>query len=123
MTPAQKIIYDLVLKFWADNKYSPSYRELAKATGKSATHVYRTVKRLANLGPLHVVKGRSRGIYPIHEWRALTGPGDHNELYNELMKENRRMRLALEEISAVAEHSESGEFYVMLAEGGLLTES
>tara|TARA_R110000751_G_scaffold101852_2_gene196187 strand:+ start:126 stop:485 length:360 start_codon:yes stop_codon:yes gene_type:complete len=118
MTPAQKIIYDLVLKFWADNKYSPSYRELAKETGKSVTHVYRTVKRLANLGPLHVVKGRSRAIYPMHEWRALTGPGD----YNELIKENRRMRLALEEISAVAEHSESGEFYVMLAEGGLLAE-
>jgi len=119
MTPTQKTIHDLVLKFWAANKYSPSYRELAKETGKSATHAHRAVKRLANLGLLHVVGGRSRAIYPIHEWRALTGPGD----YNELMKENRRMRLALEEISAVAEHSESGEFYVMLAEGGLLAES
>ena len=68
--------------------------------------------------------GRTINIVPLTgNWRALTGPGDHNELYNELMKENRRMRLALEEISAVAEHSESGEFYVMLAEGGLLTES
>ena len=119
MTPAQKPIHDLVLKFWETNKYSPSYRELAEETGKSATHIHRTVRRLANIGLLHVVKGRSRGIYPVHEWRALTGPGD----YNELMKENRRMRRALEEISAVAECSKGGEFYVMIAEGGLLDES
>jgi SOS-response transcriptional repressor LexA len=114
MTPVQRNVYDLILAFWVTHKYSPTYRELSAGTGMSATHAYRNVKRLAGRGILHVISGKNRGIYPVHEWEALTGATNAP-----LLTENRKMRKALKEISAIAKLSEGGEFYVMLAEKGL----
>ena len=115
MTPSQRKTLDFILSYWKDRKTSPSYREIASLTGSAVSNIYRIVDRLANRGFIHVVKGSSRAIYPIHEWQSLTGTKDYNKLINE----NKRMREALKEIRNVAECSEGVEFYVMLADEGL----
>lgn len=129
MTPKQKKLYDVIVDFWAKNKIGPSYRELAAATDTGVSNMYAMVDRLAGRGFIHAAKGRSRAIYPIEIWHNMTFPGKDRpypplkgseaNIYDKLVKENKRMRKALEEIKGVAECSEGVLFYAMLADKGL----
>jgi|TARA_R110000824_G_scaffold66903_1_gene173385 DNA-binding transcriptional regulator YhcF (GntR family) len=121
MTPAQKNLNDRIVKFWADHKIGPSYRQLAFLTETAVSNVYKMVERLAERGIIHVDKGVWRGIYPIDEWRKKNEPERtyRDEYERKLLMENKRMREALEEIRDIADVSEGTELYVMIAEKGL----
>jgi hypothetical protein len=115
MTPTQKDLNDRIIKFWADHKIGPSYRELALLTGTAVSNIYRMVERLAERGVLHVDKGMWRGIYPINEWRKHSSSSKEDSL----LADNKRMREALKEIRSIANVSEGTQLYVMIAEKGL----
>ena len=121
MTPAQKNLNDRIVKFWADHKIGPSYRQLAFLTETAVSNVYKMVERLAERGIIHVDKGVCRGIYPIDEWRKKNEPERtyRDEYERKLLMKNKRMREALEEIRDIADVSEGTELYVMIAEKGL----
>jgi repressor LexA len=63
LTPTQKKVYDVIVKFIESNKYSPSYEELKQVLGyKSKSPVHGLIHQLKRRNWIKSQKGASRSI-------------------------------------------------------------
>jgi SOS-response transcriptional repressor LexA len=73
MTPHQRDVLQFIKTYWEENKYSPSYRDIAGAIKGGLSHAHHTVNILKSRGFLFVDRGKGRAIYPIEVWHRLRG--------------------------------------------------
>ena len=63
LTPKQKKVYDMIVKFINSNGFSPSYEEIKQLmSSNSKSHVHALVHQLKNRGWIQFGKGRNRSI-------------------------------------------------------------
>ncbi len=63
LTPTQKKVYDVIVKFIESNKYSPSYEELKQVLGyRSKSPIHGLIHQLKRRNWIKSQKGASRSI-------------------------------------------------------------
>jgi repressor LexA len=63
MTPAQRELVDAVERFWAENGFPPTVRELCEMTGRSSTStIHAHLLRLQKAGIVEWRPGRQRTL-------------------------------------------------------------
>lgn len=63
MSPKQAKVLKWVKLYLMRNRYSPSYRDVAKGTGLSLSNAFRVIQLLAADGHLSTKPGRGRSIW------------------------------------------------------------
>ncbi len=70
---SRKKIYDFIVKFFTENGYAPSVREISEAVGmKSTSSVYHHLSVLEDMGKIEIKRNQPRAIKVVgYEFRKV----------------------------------------------------